>query len=138
MSRSIDLFLDSDLPLERLGTVLDEIVEDATFRPAPDGSSWSVRWSEGTAQLSAHDYFAGRLPLDAYPFVLSCSVAGGTALASSAEAAWLRRVAAALRSAGWPQTLLVLDLQRRDGEEPPGASAAPASTPPGATGEVRP
>jgi len=121
--RALDLFLDTDQPLDRLA---DEL-SDLTGRPlvaAPDRNRYVMHDDEVVAHLSGHDFLDDDgLPLSEFRYVLSCSVPYGTEVETSAEMATLRHVSALLRDKGALPCLLVIDLERPD---VPGGTAEPA------------
>ena len=115
MPRAIDLFLDSDQPLDRLAAGLGELTGHC-FLPSPDGSRFVMRDGEVVAHLSGHDFVDDEgLPLSEFRFVLSTTLPYGAGLESSAEIASLRRVCSLLRRPGGLPCLLVIDLESPDG-----------------------
>lgn len=113
MSRSVDLFIDLEPPIE---SVVEEIQRrsEIKFTPGEVPGTWSVDEGEVHADLHAHPYIDdGDLLLGRYRWALSCRVDGGTRLADAAETALLRVVAEALQKVGVP-VLLVHDLQYRE------------------------
>lgn len=132
MSRSVDLFIEADLPLGDLaGAVASQC--DVRLSADPDHGCWVVQDGPVRAVLAPHRYVDdGELPLSRYPYALSARVGAGRPQ-DSAEAALLRRIGHRLQeSSGWP-VLLVLDLQYRDTPRPE-ESVAPGGA--GAGGAV--
>ena len=128
MKRSIDLFVDSDLPLEELAEELSELSGLAAKRSG-DGSEWSIEQGEVRARLGTHPFLDdGDLCLSRYAYALSCRVPSETRLADAPETVLLRMVSEALQKGG-VGSLLVHDLQYRDrvGVAQAVASPAPAT-----------
>jgi hypothetical protein len=130
MSRSVDLFVGTDRDLEDVaGAVGAAVGADAV--PSPDGAGWSFGVGEVRATLGPSHYVDdGDLLLGRYRYVVSCEVGFERRLADAPETALLRAVSDSLRDTGMA-TLLVHDLQYRDGEQrgpdgsgPPGDEAA--------------
>lgn len=124
MSRSVDLFIDAQVPLAELAALLgrqpgSEVVVE------PGGAGWRVRAGEISTLLSEHPYGDdGELLLSQYRYALSARLPNDVRPTATAEATWLRRIAAEIhRGPGWP-VLLVHDLQYRDGAEAPGGEEA--------------
>ncbi len=112
MSRSVDLFLDSDQPLDRFASHLAQVT-GRPFVPSPEGARCCVRDRGVTAYLSEHDFLDEEdLPLSQFRYVLSAPASGTGDLDATPEAAWLREVNSAFRQAGGSASLLVLDLER--------------------------
>ncbi len=113
MSRSVDLFIDLEPPIE---SVVDEIQRrsELKFQPGELPGTWSLEEGQVHAELHAHPYVDdGDLLLGRYRWALSCRVDSGVRLADAAETALLRVVSEALQKAGVP-VLLVHDLQYRE------------------------
>ena len=127
MSRSVDLFIQSDKTLEEVAGVLTQVTEKEVTEGSVPGT---LVWSDGTiaADLRKHPYIDdGDLSFEEYTYALSAR-ASGFKLTDTPEAIALRRVADKLRGAGM-RTLLVHDLQYKD--RPPALSAdtsAPAAS----------
>jgi hypothetical protein len=114
MSRSLDLFIDSDAPGADLAGRLGELA-GLTFVAHPNGSAWVAGESGVEATLSAHPYVTdGPLWLSRYRYALSARVENGGRVTDSPEAAFLRRVYDKLQREPTLPALLVLDLQYRD------------------------
>jgi hypothetical protein len=114
MPRTVDLFLDSDQPLDRVAEQLSE-VSRARFVPAPDGAHFVAHDAGVVAYLTDHDFLDDDdLPLSEFRYVLSASVARGASIEESPELSFLRRVNAGLRQSGAFPSLLVIDLERPD------------------------
>jgi hypothetical protein len=115
MPRTIDLFVDSDLPLDRLAARLAELTAHRVT-PAPDGARFVVHAGDSVAHLYEHDFLDDDgLPLSEFRYVLSTSVGVGTDLESSAELEAMRAVSGHLRGPAGLPCLLVIDLERPDG-----------------------
>lgn len=126
MSRSVDLFIDADLPLERLAAELGQRL-DAAVAEDPGSSRWRLQLGEVTAHLGPHPYVDDRdLLLSRYRYALSARVVGDEALPDAREATVLRRASQVLRRETPWRLLLVLDLHYRD----PGPSSPANSSPP--------
>lgn len=112
MSRTVDLFIDSDQPLERVASQLGEL----TGRPliaSPDGTRFVFEDQGVTAYLSEHDFLDDDdLPLSEFRYVLSTVARAPDRPEDGPEAASLRRVNALLSQSGSLPSLLVLDLER--------------------------
>lgn len=144
MSRSVDLFIDSSLPIEALAEHL-RARTGAQFTPTADPDRWRMDDGSLTAELYEHSYVdAGELWLSRYRYVLSTHMPFGVSLLDSPEVLGLRHLAQALHSPPDLSVLLVLDLQYRlptageaeeeapdPGEGGPGSAwgAAPATAP---------
>ncbi len=114
MPRTVDLFLDSDQPLDRVADQLGEL-SDARFVCSPDQAYFVVHAGDVVAHLTAHDFLDDDdLPLSEFRYVLSASVGAGAPIEDSPELAFLRRVNAGLRRSGGFASLLVIDLERPD------------------------
>ena len=114
MPRALDLFLDTDQPLDRLADELSELT-GRPLVPAPDRNRYVMHDDAVVAHLSGHDFLDDDgLPLSEFRYVLSCAVPFGTDVETSAEMATLRRVSALLRDQGALSCLLVIDLERPD------------------------
>jgi len=126
VSRSIDLFI-------RSSKAIDEVVSDVTrlteltFVPAGTTETWILDEGEVHAELRAHSFVDdGDLLLERYQYALSARVELGVRPADSKEAQILRRVSERLRN-GAMESLLVHDLQYRDGGSGADAEAPEAS-----------
>ena len=114
MSRTIDLFLDSDQPLERLASQLSELV-GALLIASSDQTRFVVHDGEVTAYLAEHDFVDDdNLPLSEFRYVLSASLRGAMSAEDSPELAWLRRLNSRLHEGAGLSSLLVIDLERPD------------------------
>jgi hypothetical protein len=123
MSRTVDLFVDSDQPLELVAAKLGELL-GAQLRASPDRFRYVLHEGEVTAYLTEHDFLDDDdLPLSAFPYVLSAQVKGDGEIEQSPEAQCLRRVNGVWRQATGLSSLLVLDLEWPDTEQ----ISAPAS-----------
>jgi hypothetical protein len=114
MSRSVDLFIDTDLSLDELAEGVGRQV-GSPLAVEPDGRGWRLSDGEVHAVLSEHRYRDdGDLTLSRYRFALSARLPNDVRPHDTAEAMLLRRVAQQIqRGPGWP-VLLVHDLQYRD------------------------
>ena len=114
MTQTVDLFFDSDQPLERVAGRLSELI-DAQLVASPDHARFVVHDGEVTAYLSEHDFVDDDdLPLSAFRYVLSAFVKRGGKAEDSLELAWLRRVNSEWQGVCGLPSLLVIDLERRD------------------------
>jgi hypothetical protein len=114
MSRTVDLFLDSDQPLELVASELSELA-GAPLSASPDRSRFVLKYKDVTAYLAEHDFVDDDdLPLSEFPYVLSAQVRGAGEIDRSPEAQCLRELNARWqRGTGMP-SLLVIDLERPD------------------------
>jgi hypothetical protein len=111
MSRTVDLFIDTDRTLESLAGVLSEIV-GVRFEPSPDRSRFVFRDGQVTGYLAAHDFLDDDdLPLSEFRYVISAAVAGAGDIGQSPEACCLRRVSSLWQEATGLPSLLVFDLE---------------------------
>jgi hypothetical protein len=118
MSRTVDLFLDSDQPLGQVADRLAELTGEP-FVASPDRAHYVMVRDGVTAYLTEHDFCDDDdLPLSEFRYVLSATVRSPGGIEGSAEAACLRVVNRTLRLSGGFSSLLVLDLERPDPEEP--------------------
>ena len=128
MSRSIDLFIDSDRPIEEVAAEIQRLT-DVSVQAGEDGSTWVVEKAGVQADLRAHPYVSdGELRLERYRYALGSRVGSDIRLLDAPETSMLRAVSEALQQAGFP-TLLVHDLQYRDhsaGTEPERQSEIPS------------
>jgi hypothetical protein len=112
MSRTVDLFIDSDQPLERVASHLAELTGHP-FVASPDRARFVMTEGTVTAYLSLHDFLDDEdLPLSEFRYVLSAAVRRQGDIDQSPEACCLRGVNALLRQEGAMASLLVLDLER--------------------------
>jgi hypothetical protein len=126
LPRAIDLFIDSDRPLDRLADELCHLT-GLPFTPSPDRSRYVMQDGPVVAHLSGHDFLDDEgLPLSEFRYVLSTAIAYGADLEASAELAALRRVSACAREADALACLLVIDLERPDLLQVPGPEGRPA------------
>jgi hypothetical protein len=117
MSRTVDLFLDSDQPLERVAAQLSELTGQQ-FVALPDGSRFVLQDGQVSAYLAEHDFLDDDdLPLSEFRYVLSASVRTIGSIEDSLEVECLRRVNAQLRSNASFPSLLVIDLERPDADQ---------------------
>ncbi len=121
MSRSVDLFVQCDRPIEEVASEIARLTS-LTLKPGSIPGTWSLDEGDVHAELRAHPYVDdGDLVLERYQYALSCRVATGSRLTDSAEASLLRVVSEGLRKGGIA-SLVVHDLQYRDHNR----AAAPA------------
>jgi hypothetical protein len=114
VSRTVDLFIDSDQPLDQVAVQLSELAH-CQLVASPDRSRFL--WQEGpvTAYLAEHDFLDDDdLPLSEFRYVLSAPVRSSGRIDDSAEVAFLRRVNSQLRQSAVLPSLLVIDLERPD------------------------
>jgi hypothetical protein len=112
MSRTVDLFIDSDQPLERVASQLAELTGHP-FVASPDRTRFVMIAGAVTAYLSLHDFLDDDdLPLSEFRYVLSAVVRGVGNVEESQEALCLRSVNALLRQEAAMSSLLVFDLER--------------------------
>ena len=127
MARTVDLFIDSDQPIEQVAYRLGELAGRVP-RPAPPGTAYLLGDGEVAARLAEHDFVDDEgLPLSEFRYVVSCAVRGPGEVDESAELAFPRALNRRLRQESpWP-SLLVVDLERPDpadgGGEPGGGGA---------------
>lgn len=113
MSRSIDLFIGWDGPVEALAEEIGSLT-GLSMAPGALPGTWSMEEGDVRAELRAHPYGDDRdLLLRQFPFALSAWVGHDVRLADAPETNLLRVVSEALRRAG-VTVLLVHDLQYRD------------------------
>jgi hypothetical protein len=119
VSRSIDLFINSDLPIDGLATRLRAVAGVlGDVRVLHDVSGWLVADGPIVARLHRHPYLDdGDLQLTRYRYALSCRVGPQVDPVDSPEAALLRRVADHLARAE-TMVLLVVDLEYRATDGP--------------------
>ena len=130
MSRSVDLFIDSSLPIEALAEHL-RARTGAELSPTTDRDRWWMVDGSLSAELYEHSYVDdGELWLSRYRYVLSTHMPFGVSLLDSTEVLGMRHLAQTLHAPPDLSVLLVLDLQYRlpaagedDGE---GGEMAPA------------
>ena len=114
MSRSVDLFIDSDQALAQVASRLGELTGQPLVA-SPDPSRFVLRDGPVTAHLAEHDFVDDDdLPLSEFRYVLSASVRSAGSIDDSPEAASLRRVNALWREGAYLPSLLVIDLERPD------------------------
>ena len=114
MPRTVDLFLDSDQPLDRFADYLADLT-GCQFQGCPGRTRFAMQDGDVTAFLAEHDFLDDEdLPLSEFRFVLSAVVRGDGNIEATPETACLRRVNARLRDDGRHASLLVLDLERPD------------------------
>lgn len=115
MPRTIDLFLDSDQPLDQLASRLSQLC-GRRFVPSPDRAAYVLQDGPVVAHLSAHDFVDDDgLPLSEFRYVVSSTVTLGAELEATPELATLRQLRRALEDDRSGITcLLVLDLERPD------------------------
>jgi hypothetical protein len=121
LSRSIDLFIDSELPLQEVAAEISRITGLAAAE-CVEREEWALVNSELEARLAVHQFLDdGDLVFERYRYCLSVTAFDSPSPADSSEAALLRLVLDLLRRQGVP-CLLVFDLQYRDpateGREP--------------------
>lgn len=114
MSRTIDLFIDSDQALGQVAQHIAELAE-VVAEPSPDGCRYVLWQGAMSAHLSEHDFVDDDdLPLGDYRYVVSAVVRSPGGIDDSTELSYLRAINRQLRQEGvWP-SLLVIDLERPD------------------------
>jgi hypothetical protein len=117
MSRTVDLFIDSDSPLESLAEQLGDLLGER-FAPLPDGERFVLREGPVAVYLAEHDFLDDDgLPLSEFRYVLSARVRGAGDIEQSPEAGCLRRVNSLWREQTGLASLLVFDLERAEAGE---------------------
>lgn len=112
MSKSVDLFIHSDQPIEAVAAAVERLTQLAV-KPGELPSTWVVAKDDLRAELRINPYINdGELDLERYAYAMSAR-ASGNRLTDSPEAALLRAVADRLHSEKM-RTLLVHDLQYKD------------------------
>jgi hypothetical protein len=112
VSRSVDLFVSSDAPVEELAATI-AARGDLTLDGPADGGGVLLGDGSLSAVLHQHAFVDdGDIVVSRYRYALSLHTTVTGHLGVSAETAFLRRVAATL---GDHRVLLVLDLQYRTG-----------------------
>jgi hypothetical protein len=118
MSKTVDLFIESDQPIESVAAML-AAETGWPVEPGEVPGTWTLAAGEDRADLHAHPYVNdGPLAFERYAYALTAQV-NGSRLTESPQAAMLRTVADRLRASKVP-TMLVHDLQyrERDGQRP--------------------
>ncbi|HET9075429.1 MAG TPA: hypothetical protein VFN68_00730 [Acidimicrobiales bacterium] len=129
MSRSVDLFIDLEPPVESAVAEIQKLTP-FSFVAGDVPGTWRLDEGDVHAELHAHPYVDdGDLLLGRYRWALSCRLGSGSRPADAPETALLRLVAEALQKGGVPN-LLVHDLQYR---ERTGVPAAPGGDGPATT-----
>jgi hypothetical protein len=114
VSRTVDLFIDSDQPLEQVAIQLSEL-NHCQFVASPDRTRFVLQEGPVTAYLAEHDFLDDDdLPLTEFRFVFSAPVRSPGPIDDSAEVAYLRGVNTRLRQDASLPSLLVIDLERPD------------------------
>jgi hypothetical protein len=117
MSRTVDLFIDSDCPLESLAEQLGDLLGER-FAPLPDGARFALRKGPVTVYLAEHDFLDDEgLPLSEFRYVLSARVRGAGDIEQSPEAGCLRRLKSLWSEQAGLASLLVFDLERAEASE---------------------
>ncbi len=113
MSRSVDLFIDLEPPIESVAAEIQRHSELA-LQPGEVPGTWSLDAGDVHAELHAHPYVDdGDLLLGRFRWALSCRLGPDARPAAAAETTLLRLVSESLQQAG-VAVLLVHDLQYRD------------------------
>ena len=114
MSRSVDLFIEAQVPLDDFAAALERLLETRLVAQ-PDRAEWLLQEGEIRATLAEHPYGDdGELLFTRYRFALSARVGNDARPHDTPEADLLRRIAQRIqRGPAWP-VLLVHDLQYRD------------------------
>ena len=112
MSKSVDLFINSDQPIEAVAAAVERLTQ-LSIKPGELPSTWLIAKDYLRAELSVKPYISdGELDLERYAYAMSAR-ASGSRLTDSPEAALLRAVADRLHTEKI-RTLLVHDLQYKD------------------------
>lgn len=128
MSKTVDLFIRSDQPVEAVADLLARAT-GWTVEPADRPGTWSVAGDGQSALLHAHGYANdGPLRFGTYPYVLTAT-ATGTRLTESPETVMMRMAADRLREHR-VATMLVHDLEYRDRQDDAEAAVAGSEDPP--------
>jgi hypothetical protein len=131
MSRSVDLFIGSSLPIDQVAEML-HTRSGAQLVPTVDPQRWRFIDGAVTADLYEHPYVDdGELWLSRYRYVLSTRMAEGVGPVDSAEVLGLRHLAQVLHDPAELPVLLVLDLQYRIGPAARGESRGRVEAPDG-------
>jgi hypothetical protein len=118
VSRTVDLFLDSDQPLGRVAEQLSELTGNQLVA-SPDNTHFVMVAGAMTAYLAEHDFLDDdNLPLSEFRYVLSAPVRSAGDIEHSPEVASMRLVNTLLQQSAGFASLLVLDLERPDAVEP--------------------
>lgn len=113
MSRSVDLFIDSQLPLPDVAHAL-AVLTGASSTPSGSGG-FRLQRGAMVADVRSHGYVDdGALRFSRYPYVLSARFATDASPAASPEVAFVRYAADLVRDRMDSTALLVLDLEQRD------------------------
>jgi hypothetical protein len=114
VSRTVDLFIDSDQPLEQVAAQLSEL-NDCQLVASPDRARFVLHEGPVTAYLAEHDFLDDDdLPLSEFRYVLSAPVRSPGPIDDSAEVACLRGINTRMRQSAVLPSLLVIDLERPD------------------------
>jgi hypothetical protein len=114
MSRSVDLFIDADAPLEEVAASLSKLL-GSPFAEGPGSRTWLLREGTVEAVLSCHPFVDdGELLLSRYRYALSARVANDVRIQDAPETALLRHVADRVQRGSHLPALLVFDLQYRE------------------------
>lgn len=112
MSKTVDLFIESDQPIEAVASML-AAETGWPVEPGEVPGTWTMSGADQRADLHAHPYVNdGHLAFERYTYALTAQ-ASGTRLTESPQAVMLRTVADRLRARKVP-TMLVHDLQYRE------------------------
>ncbi|HUJ65739.1 MAG TPA: hypothetical protein VLX59_09395 [Acidimicrobiales bacterium] len=116
MSRSIDLFIDTEQPVNELAGAIGELLAHRLVEDPATGV-WSLTDGEVEARLSEHPYVDdGDLPFTRFKYSLSARVANSVRPQDAPATALLRRTAELVQRQLGLSVLLVMDLQYRDHE----------------------
>ncbi len=128
MSRSVDLFIDADAPIDEVAANLSELL-GSPLAAGPGPGTWLLQEGTVEAVLSRHPFLDdGELLLSRYRYALSARVPNTVRIQDAPETALLRHVADRVMRGSHLPALLVFDLQYRD--RPGGDSAQPESPAP--------
>jgi hypothetical protein len=126
MSKTVDLFIESDQPIEAVAALL-AAETGWPVDPGETPGTWALKAPEQWAELHTHPYINdGALAFERYPYALTARVSGSR-MTDSPQAAMLRTVADKLRPRRIA-TMLVHDLEYRESDlRPVPDAAAPES-----------
>lgn len=112
MSKTVDLFIESDQPIEAVAALL-AAETGWPVEPGQPPGTWTLKAPEQFAQLHAHPYINdGALAFERYAYALTARVTGSR-MTDSPQAVMLRTVADKLRPRRIA-TMLVHDLEYRE------------------------
>jgi hypothetical protein len=114
MSRSVDLFIDADAPIDEVAANLGELL-GSPLAEGPGPRTWLLQEGTVEAVLTCHPFLDdGELLLSRYRYALSARVPNTVRVQDAPETALLRHVAERVLRGSHLPALLVFDLQYRD------------------------